>query len=254
LQWAAPSEELDLTYAFYRGTSPDFSVTGVDALLLGKTDALTFSDVTATPGTVYYYRVVVIDLTGNPSEGSVAVSAQVAGADLSRLLPIVGAAAAAAAGIAVVAKRRAKSSSGLALGERRPEGLAPARISPGPAGSDAWNTSASAEAPSPATPSSGWDDDDDGWESIGSAPTPAASTSAAAQPVGGTGRVDVNTRAMWDTEMRDLYHSAQEFESMENYAQAVKSYEMLIRLAQRNGDAASVDAFKKRIEELYDLD
>jgi hypothetical protein len=243
LGWKAPtgSESEALTYHIYRGTSKDFSITDTSqATKVGTSDSVSYVDAFSAAG-IYYYKIYAVDKAGNEGPVSKSVSVTVTGPNWIYYLVGVGAAAL----IATVVVVKVRSKGGKTLKEKGINRNFVAE-SDGKSKDSMWedNTESAPE-------------EEIEWEDIGtdaySTPTDPTTPikGAIISSAGGAGSTGGDPTSRFDAEMSELYENAQEFAEFGQESMASKSYEMLLRLAEKKGDPEMKSFIQKKMDELY---
>jgi hypothetical protein len=251
LSWDAPEgseTEHKLIYLVYRGSSPNFDAkVATESFFVGNTEEKAIVDDSVSSGK-YYYKIIVKDAAGNVSEPSDAIEVEV---PLSTIV-YAGAVAGIVGAIgAVVIIKKKKTVEKQTLSERGVKRI----VQKEKVGTrdDFWET----PSDSPIQKASNepqWQDISHQAYSASSSPRAyqAGSFGAAASGTIASGSMPVNDpTAKMNPEMRELYKNAEEFVEMGQESMAAKSYEMILRMAEKQNDQRLIDLIKSKLEGLY---
>jgi hypothetical protein len=266
--WNYPEESENelLTYQIFYGSKPDFNIYDYyESHYLGETSERTLSFIISTAG-VYYFKIIARDQAGNWSPVSDAVKYEHKTAS-NNLIMFGGIGAAVAVGAGLTVMKLKRRSVGKTL-EERAGGI----VTEGdkkPIKGNIWDDVE--EKTAPKKEENIWEDlSSDGWtksskttsNTANATPQPTNSAApfsfksgfnATASSTAATGATvpmgDPTTR--FDPQMKELYNNAQEFMDMGQESMAAKSYEMLLRMAEKKGDAQMIAFIKQKMGNVF---
>jgi hypothetical protein len=266
LTWIAPigSESESITYYIYMSNLPDFNInlTNERIYIAETTEQSIIIDFVYSPG-VWYFKIVPEDFARNLGPASESVMVEVPSTQTNLIYIIIAAGAIIGAAVLVVLIKK-KKDSGKPLEDRIKEKAIKsdnAKSQIDKMWDDAGMTEGDSKPKTVQKEESVWQDlSADAWsakiESRPSSSTPtgqpknvAVFSANSASTAFGRGSEDPTSR--FDAQMRDLYQNAQDFAEMGQDSMAVKSYDMLLRLAEKRNDVEMIDFIKKKMENLF---